>query len=42
MNILIVDDDKIIVDAIETTVNWSDLGIEEIYRAYNVDMAERV
>ena len=42
MNILIVDDDKIIVDAIESTINWSDLGIEEIYRAYNVDMAERV
>ncbi len=39
IKILIVDDDHIIIDEIQENLPWKELGIEEVFCAYNVDHA---
>ena len=39
LSILIVDDDKILVDKLEETVNWEKIGISMVFTAYNIRQA---
>ena len=36
ITILIVDDDKLLVDKLEETVNWSKIGIDMVCTANNI------
>lgn len=42
MNVLIVDDDRAIVDVMTTEIQWKDLGITCVYTAYNVNGAKNI
>ncbi|WP_157827564.1 response regulator transcription factor [Niallia nealsonii] len=42
MNILIVDDDRFVVSALEQKINWTSLGIQQIYTAYNIRQAKKI
>ncbi len=42
MNILIFDDDISTVQMLKSTINWKELGINEIYSAYSVDQAKEL
>jgi len=35
MQLLIVDDESHVVDRLATTINWKNIGIEQVYRAYS-------
>lgn len=39
MNILLVDDESYVTESLELTIPWTELGIEEVYRADSVDQA---
>lgn len=41
-NLLIVDDDRAIVDEIKNNIQWQDFGIQEVYTAYNVAGAKKI
>lgn len=36
IRILIVDDDKLLVNKLEGTLNWEKLGITMVFTAYNI------
>ncbi len=36
LSILIVDDDKILVNKLEETVSWEKIGISMVFTAYNI------
>ena len=36
ISILIVDDDKLLVEKLEETVNWSGIGIDMVFTANNI------
>lgn len=40
ITILIVDDDKLLVDKLEETVNWSKIGIDMVFTANNIRQAQ--
>lgn len=42
MNVLIIDDDITIVDAIESSVDWDRLMVEQICKAYNIEDAKQI
>ena len=42
MNVLIADDDRFVVSALEQKINWSSLGIEHIHIAYNIRQAMKL
>ena len=42
MNILLVDDDEYIVQALKEKTDWCTLGIESIYTAYNIAQAKEL
>lgn len=42
LSILIVDDDKILVDKLEETVNWNKIGISMVFTAYNIRQAQKI
>jgi two-component system response regulator YesN len=42
MNVLLVDDDRFVVSSLEQKINWKDLGIEQIYSAYNIRQAKKI
>ena len=42
MHVLIVDDDIATVDVIKNTVNWKNLGVAEVFTAYNITNAKRI
>ena len=42
LSILIVDDDKILVDKLEETVNWEKIGISMVFTAYNIRQAQKL
>ncbi|GKU82058.1 response regulator [Niallia sp. NCCP-28] len=42
MNILIVDDDRFVVSALEQKIDWNSLGIQQIYTAYNIRQAKKI
>lgn len=42
INLLIVDDDIVTVDAIRDSVNWDKLGIHQVLTAYNVAGAKKI
>ncbi|MCR2822970.1 response regulator transcription factor [Lederbergia panacisoli] len=42
MNILIADDDRFVVSALEKKINWVTLGVEKIYCAYNIRQAMKL
>lgn len=42
MNVLIVDDDRFVVAAIEQRINWRSLGFENVYLAYDYEGAKNV
>ncbi|WP_169865140.1 response regulator transcription factor [Sutcliffiella halmapala] len=42
MNVLIVDDDRFVVSALEQKIDWASLGIQQIYTAYNIRQAKKI
>ena len=42
MKVLIVDDDIATVDVIKNTVDWTDLGVSDVFTAYNIKSAKSV
>lgn len=42
ISILIVDDDKLLVDKLEETVHWKDIGISMVFTALNIRQAKAV
>lgn len=42
MNVLIADDDRFVVSALEKKINWGSLGIEQIYTAFNIRQAQNI
>ena len=42
MNVLIIDDDITIVDAIESSVDWDRLMVEQVCKAYNIEDAKQI
>lgn len=42
MNILLVDDDRYIVKALQEKVHWSALGIKHVFSAYNMQQAQEI
>ncbi|MBD1381532.1 response regulator transcription factor [Metabacillus arenae] len=42
MNVLIVDDDRFVVSALEQKIDWPSLDIQQIYSAYNIRQAKKV
>jgi len=42
MNILIVDDDSYVIEALQEGIEWPALGIENVYTAYNVKKAKKI
>lgn len=42
MNVLIIDDDRFVVSALEKKVMWRELGVERVYTAYNIRQARKV
>lgn len=42
MNILIVDDDSYVIEALLKGMEWKNLGIENVYTAYNVKNAKKI
>ncbi len=41
-SILIVDDDRILVDKLKETVNWQSIGIQTVFTAYNIRQAKNL
>ena len=42
MNVLLVDDDRFVIAALEKKINWSALNISEVYTACNVKQAQNI
>lgn len=42
LSILIVDDDKLLVDKLEETVQWEKIGISMVFTAYNIRQAQKL
>lgn len=42
ISILIVDDDKLLVEKLEETVNWSGIGIDMVFTANNIRQAQKL
>ena len=42
MNVLIVDDDRFVVASLEKGINWSALGFNKVYSAYNIKAAQTI
>ncbi len=42
MRLLIVDDDRAIVSAVQASLDWTGIGIEEVRTAYSAEQAKRV
>lgn len=42
MNILIVDDDSYVIEALQKGMDWTSLKIENVYTAYNVNNAKKI
>ena len=42
MNILIVDDDAYVLEVLMQKMDWENIGIENVYTAYNVKRAKRI
>lgn len=42
MNALIIDDDRFVVAALEKKVLWHELGVEQVFTAYNIRQARKV
>lgn len=42
LNILIVDDDRFVISALEQKIDWTSLGIQQIYTAYNIRQAKKI
>lgn len=42
MQVLIVDDDTATVDVIRDTIHWKEIGIDEVFVAYNIDQAKKI
>lgn len=42
MIVLIADDDRFVVSALEKKINWASLGVKKIYSAYNIRQAKKL
>jgi len=42
LNVLIVDDDRFVISALEQKIDWNSLGIQQIYSAYNIRKAKKI
>lgn len=42
MNVLLVDDDRFVIAALEKKINWSALNISGVYTACNVKQAQNI
>lgn len=42
MNILLVDDDRFIIQALYQKINWESLGVNEVFSAFNMVQAQKI
>lgn len=42
MTILLVDDDRFVIASLLNRINWTELGIDHVYTAYNIDSAKEI
>lgn len=42
MNILLVDDDRFVLGALNQNIDWKELGLQEVYNASNISQAKEV
>lgn len=42
MNILLVDDDRFIIEALREKINWAKLHIDTVYVAYSLTQAQNI
>lgn len=42
MNILLVDDDRFVIAALEKNIDWSSLGITKVFTAYDIKKAQEI
>ena len=42
MNILLVDDDRFIIEALREKINWDKLHIDIVYVAYSLTQAQNI
>ena len=42
MKLLIVDDNKYVVEGLKKQLNWNELGVDEVFGCYRVDQAKEV
>ena len=42
MKVLIVDDDRLFVDKIKSTLEWEKLGVDKVYTSYDVSGAKEI
>lgn len=42
ISILLVDDDKLLVEKLEKTMHWSTIGVEKVYTAFNIRQAKAI
>ena len=42
MNILLVDDDRFIIKALQETIDWEAVGIEQVYTASSLSQAQAI
>ena len=42
MNVLLVDDDRFVVAALEKKINWEQLTVTEVLTAFNIRQAQKI
>lgn len=42
MNVLIVDDEKLVIEDLESLIDWKEFGIAQVFRAYNAEQAKEI
>ena len=40
MNVLLIDDDRFVVAALQKKIDWTSLSVSEIFSAYNIRQAK--
>ena len=42
MNVLLIDDDRFVVAALQKKIDWASLSVSEIFSAYNIRQAKKI
>ena len=42
MNVLLIDDDRFVVAALQKKIDWTSLSVSEIFSAYNIRQAKKI